>query len=46
MGDKSPKNNSKAKKLKANKKGRASATPAPQPDLRPGTVARVGRERP
>jgi len=35
MGDKSPRNNSKAKKQKANKKGRVIETQAPQSAVKP-----------
>jgi hypothetical protein len=39
MGDKSPKNNSKAKKQKANKKGREANRQAAQPTVvKPRTV--------
>ncbi len=45
MGDKSPKNNTKAKKQKASKKGRVSLPAAQPSDLRPGVVPRVSKER-
>jgi hypothetical protein len=44
MGDKSPKNNTKAKKQKADKKGRGSGSQS-LPEMKSSVVPRVGRER-